>query len=110
MKISNRYAIATCIAIGLIAQNAIAQQSLPTLQKIQQSGTIAIGHRETSVPFSYLDANNQVVGFSQDLCNHVIDAVKPRRSALTSRCDLFLSRHKIVSRLCRTGPSILNAA
>jgi glutamate/aspartate transport system substrate-binding protein len=39
---------------------------------------IAIGHRETSVPFSYYDANNQVVGFSQDLCNKIIDAVKAK--------------------------------
>ncbi len=30
------------------------------------------------MPFSYVGANNDVIGFSQDLCNKVIDAVKAR--------------------------------
>ncbi|MXN75069.1 glutamate/aspartate ABC transporter substrate-binding protein [Burkholderia sp. 4701] len=49
-----------------------------TLAKIQQSNVIAIGHRETSVPFSYVDASGKVIGFSQDLCDRVIAAVKAR--------------------------------
>ncbi|WP_126286090.1 glutamate/aspartate ABC transporter substrate-binding protein [Burkholderia stagnalis] len=49
-----------------------------TLAKIQQTNVIAIGHRETSVPFSYVDANGKVIGFSQDLCDRVIAAVKAR--------------------------------
>ncbi|WOD17362.1 glutamate/aspartate ABC transporter substrate-binding protein [Paraburkholderia kirstenboschensis] len=60
------------------------QGSQPTLAKIQSTNLIAIGHRETSVPFSYVDTNNNVVGFSQDLCNKVIDAVK----AKTQHSDL----------------------
>ena len=34
-----------------------------------------IGHRESSVPFSYLDANQQAVGYSIDLCMKIVDAV-----------------------------------
>ncbi|WP_232451131.1 glutamate/aspartate ABC transporter substrate-binding protein [Burkholderia ubonensis] len=49
-----------------------------TLAKIQQSNVIAIGHRETSVPFSYVDASGKVIGFSQDLCDRVIAAVRAR--------------------------------
>ncbi|WP_049097402.1 transporter substrate-binding domain-containing protein, partial [Burkholderia cepacia] len=49
-----------------------------TLEKIRQSNLISIGHRETSVPFSYVDANGKVIGFSQDLCDRVIAAVKAR--------------------------------
>ncbi|WGS48088.1 glutamate/aspartate ABC transporter substrate-binding protein [Paraburkholderia sp. D15] len=66
------------------AFGAFAQDATPTLAKVQTTGLISIGHRETSVPFSYMDANNQVIGFSQDLCNKVIDAVKLR----TKRADL----------------------
>ena len=73
MKTSKLLVLATCFAA---AHGAVAQDGQSTLAKIQSADLIAIGHRETSVPFSYVDTNNQVVGFSQDLCNKVIDAVK----------------------------------
>jgi glutamate/aspartate transport system substrate-binding protein len=46
-----------------------------TLGKIAESGTIVIGHRESSVPFSYLDENQVPVGYSIDLCMKIVDAV-----------------------------------
>lgn len=46
-----------------------------TLAKIAESGTIVIGHRESSVPFSYLDENQVPVGYSIDLCMKIVDAV-----------------------------------
>jgi glutamate/aspartate transport system substrate-binding protein len=45
------------------------------LAKIAASGEIVIGHRESSVPFSYLDENQQAVGYSIDLCMKIVDAV-----------------------------------
>lgn len=68
------------------AHCVFAQDATPTLTKIQTTGLISIGHRETSVPFSYVDANNQVIGFSQDLCNKVIEAVKVK----TKKTDLHV--------------------
>jgi glutamate/aspartate transport system substrate-binding protein len=65
-------------AFAIFSQAVPAQDAQPTLAKVQSVNLIAIGHRETSVPFSYYDANNQVVGFSQDLCNKIIDAVKAK--------------------------------
>jgi glutamate/aspartate transport system substrate-binding protein len=50
--------------------------ALGTLQKISQTATIHLGHRESSVPFSYYDARRQVVGYSQDLMLKVVDDVK----------------------------------
>jgi glutamate/aspartate transport system substrate-binding protein len=47
-----------------------------TLKKIQASGVIVVGHRVGSVPFSYLDANLQPIGYSIDLCRAVVEAVK----------------------------------
>ncbi len=49
-----------------------------TLQKIKQGNVIAIGHRTGSIPFSYYDENQKVIGFSQDLCNKVIENVKTK--------------------------------
>ncbi|MEC5341153.1 glutamate/aspartate ABC transporter substrate-binding protein [Brenneria populi] len=47
-----------------------------TLKKIKETGTIVVGHRESSVPFSYYDNHQQVVGYSQEYSNAIVDAVK----------------------------------
>lgn len=53
-----------------------AEASADTLQKIKSSGVIVVGHRESSVPFSYYDNSQKVVGYSQDYSNQIVDAVK----------------------------------
>ncbi|MFM0346056.1 glutamate/aspartate ABC transporter substrate-binding protein [Paraburkholderia sp. RL17-347-BIC-D] len=63
---------------AVVSTTASAQEAQSTLAKIQNGNSISIGHRETSVPFSYVDTNNQVIGFSQDICNRIIDAVKAK--------------------------------
>ncbi|MFO1304299.1 MAG: amino acid ABC transporter substrate-binding protein [Burkholderiales bacterium] len=50
--------------------------ALDTLKRIRETGTILIGVRESSVPFSFLDAQKQPQGYSVDLCVRVADAVK----------------------------------
>lgn len=51
-------------------------QTSPTLQKIAETGTISLGHRESSIPFSYYDDKQQVVGYSHELMLKAVDAVK----------------------------------
>ena len=53
-----------------------AEEAGGTLKKIKESGVIALGHRESSIPFSYYDDKQQVVGYSQDVALRVVDAVK----------------------------------
>jgi glutamate/aspartate transport system substrate-binding protein len=47
-----------------------------TLKKIKESGEIAIGYRDASIPFSYLDGEQNPVGFAMDICYKITDAVK----------------------------------
>jgi glutamate/aspartate transport system substrate-binding protein len=47
-----------------------------TLKKIKETGAIALAHREFSVPFSYYDDKQRVVGYAMDLCYRIVDAVK----------------------------------
>lgn len=54
---------------------AVAEDRTGTLAKIDASGEIVIGHRESSVPFAYLDENQNPVGYSIDLCMKVVEAV-----------------------------------
>jgi glutamate/aspartate transport system substrate-binding protein len=64
---------ALLLAAG-VSGSALAQQG--TLDKIRASGTITIGHRDASIPFSYLDDKQQPIGFAMDLCARVVDAVR----------------------------------
>jgi glutamate/aspartate transport system substrate-binding protein len=59
-----------------VAAQALAQSPGGTLAKIKETGEIKLGHREVSVPFSYLDDNQKPVGFAMDLCAQIVDAVK----------------------------------
>ena len=63
--------LAALCAAGL-ATGAQAQ----TLEKIKKEGAIVIGHRDASIPFSYLDDKQQPIGYSMDLCMKIVDAVK----------------------------------
>ncbi|MBV8584751.1 MAG: glutamate/aspartate ABC transporter substrate-binding protein [Verrucomicrobia bacterium] len=63
----------------MLAQPIRADEALAgTLKKIKDSGSISLGVRESSVPFSYYDDNNKVVGYSQDLALIVVDEIKRR--------------------------------
>ena len=67
---------AALLASVLLSVPAMAQELAGTLKKIKDSGTITIGNRETSVPFSYLDEKQQAIGYSMDLCAAIVEEVK----------------------------------
>jgi glutamate/aspartate transport system substrate-binding protein len=46
-----------------------------TLAKVNRSGTITLGYREASFPFSYLGPGNQPMGYSIDLCQAIVDEI-----------------------------------
>lgn len=62
------------LAFPLLNVNAVA--SSPTLDHIKATGAIRLAHRESSVPFSYLDANGKPIGYSMDLCMRLVDAIR----------------------------------
>lgn len=47
-----------------------------TLKKVKDTGSITVGYRESSIPFSYLDNNGKPIGYAMELCGKVVDAVK----------------------------------
>ena len=70
-----KLSLVVAVAAAAVALPAVAQDS-PTLKKIKDSGTITIGHRDSSIPFSYYDDKQQVVGYAIDICMRVVDAIK----------------------------------
>ncbi len=74
-------AIGIIVTAGLLAgvSTPVRAQSLEgTLKKVKETGTITIGHRDSSIPLSYLDDKLQPIGFSIELCKHVVEAVKAK--------------------------------
>lgn len=75
MKRRHLLTLACCTSI-LFGHGAMAQGQGDTLQKIKETGTITLGYRESSVPFSYLDGQQTPVGMSMDLCQAIVAKVK----------------------------------
>src|SRR5256712_6203311 len=83
-------------AVALLAGFEAAAQD-GTLKKIKDSGSITIGHRDASVPFSYYDDRQQPVGYAVDLCLRIVDAVKSelKMPKLDVRYRLVTSANRI---------------
>jgi glutamate/aspartate transport system substrate-binding protein len=82
----------------LVALSAHADPTgLPTLDKISRTATISLGHRESSVPFSYYDSRRQVVGYSHDLMLAVVEKVRKalKLPALTVKLVPVTSQNRI---------------
>ena len=67
------------LALLLCTQLAEAQSSrhelTGTLAKVHNSGKITLGFREFSIPFSYLSARDEPIGYSVDLCRAIVEAI-----------------------------------
>jgi glutamate/aspartate transport system substrate-binding protein len=72
-------AIAMLAGASLLAAGASHAQS-GTVEKLRETNTIVLGVQESSIPFSYLDENQDVVGYSVDLCMGIVDALKEKLS------------------------------
>lgn len=90
-----RLAILACAAALTVSFAAVAQEG--TLKKIKDAGAITIGHRDASIPFSYYDDKQQVIGYAVDLCHKIVDAVKAelKMPALKVNYQLVTSANRI---------------
>jgi glutamate/aspartate transport system substrate-binding protein len=62
-------------SLTLIAMGAAQAQS-GTLQRVKETGEVRIGHRDVSVPFSYLTDDGKPIGFFIDVCSRIVDSIK----------------------------------
>src|SRR5476651_1443968 len=69
--------LGAAIAAALITTPVFAAELTGTLKKIKESGVITLGHRDSSIPFSYIaDASGVPVGYSHDIQLKVVEAIK----------------------------------
>src|ERR1700732_1166448 len=64
------------LAASIGVSQAQAEDLTGTLKNIKETGTITLGFRDSSIPFSYLDDGQKPVGFAMDICTRIVDAVK----------------------------------
>lgn len=64
------------VALAAAAVAAHAQELTGTLAKARASGTIAIGYRESSVPFSFLNTRKEPIGYSIELCRSLVSSIE----------------------------------
>src|ERR1043165_2560789 len=85
-------ALAAAIAV---ATPAAAQEG--TLKKIKDAGSITIGHRDGSVPFSYYDDKQQPVGYAMSLSARSVGALHSALQApkLEVKYQLVTSANRI---------------
>jgi len=76
------------LASSVTAINVQGQELNGTLKKITESGTISLGVRDFTVPFSYLDDHQSYQGYTIDLCMKVVTAVQ--RKLGLSKLDVKL--------------------
>jgi glutamate/aspartate transport system substrate-binding protein len=76
-------AAALALAAAGVAVPAAAQEPGGTLKRIRDSGSITIGHRESSIPFSFVDDKQQPIGYSMDICAAIVEEVKKELSLAT---------------------------
>ena len=72
---STRTVLAALLATTLFSAPVFAQEA-STLKKIKDTGVITLGHRESSIPFSYYDDKQQVIGYSHEIMLKAVDAIK----------------------------------
>jgi ABC-type amino acid transport substrate-binding protein len=66
----------TAVVLLLPIQARAAQPLSGTLKKIKDTGTIVIGYRENSRPFSFQGPDGKPTGYSIDLCQRIATAVQ----------------------------------
>ncbi|MGZ5180193.1 MAG: transporter substrate-binding domain-containing protein [Ramlibacter sp.] len=62
--------------LGLLSAATAQAQDAPTLKKIKDTGSITIGNRDSSFGFSYTEGSAVPIGYSIDICQRIVEAVK----------------------------------
>jgi ABC-type amino acid transport substrate-binding protein len=76
-SISTQGLAAAALMLGLCGGvQAQADATLTgTLAKVRSAGSVTIGYRESSIPFSYLSSRKEPIGYSIELCKQLVDAM-----------------------------------
>ena len=70
--------IRNCLLFSVASTFFGLAQAGETVDKLRQTNTIILGVRESSIPFSYYDDHQTTVGYSQDLSDKIVAALRTK--------------------------------
>ncbi|MBL0729640.1 amino acid ABC transporter substrate-binding protein [Piscinibacter sp. HJYY11] len=76
MRVINAVVLALPAICVTLCCPAAAKTGSRTLERIQATGVISVGYRTTSAPFSYLDGRRRPIGYSIDICDRIVQAIR----------------------------------
>ncbi len=76
------------LALGLLLGSSAAQAT-GVLERVAAGGKLIVAHRESSIPFSYLDQDSKPVGYALDLCLKLADAVRKKTGAKAMQVEFL---------------------
>jgi glutamate/aspartate transport system substrate-binding protein len=79
------------VSVGLgLAMMAATSGAQTVLERVTAGGKLVIAHRESSIPFSYLDENKKPVGYAMDLCLKIAEAVRQKTGAKAMQVEFLM--------------------
>lgn len=71
-----KYALALVVIFSMLLSGVVSAETTSTLEQIKKSETIRIGYRENEPPMSFLNKDKQPVGYTIELCLHIVNEIK----------------------------------
>ena len=71
-----KYMIATMALVTMLASGITLAADFSTLEQVKKTKKIRIGYRSDKPPMSFVNRNNELVGYSIDLCLRMVDELK----------------------------------
>ena len=71
-----KYMIATIALITMLASGITLAADFSTLEQVKKTKKVRIGYRADKPPMSFVNRNNELVGYSIDLCLRMVDEMK----------------------------------
>jgi len=85
MSTKSWIALVTVLLAVLVLPSALAET---VLERVAKGGSLQVGYRDASVPFSYLDGNAKPVGYALDLCLNIAEAIRKKAGAKAMKIEM----------------------
>ncbi|CAM8636642.1 HisJ ABC-type amino acid transport/signal transduction systems, periplasmic component/domain [Comamonadaceae bacterium] len=89
-SVVNRKPLGLLLAFSLAAGVSGPLQASGVLERVAGGGKLVIAHRESSIPFSYVDADKKPVGYAVELCLKLAEAVRKKTGAKNMQVEFLL--------------------
>ncbi len=88
-SVVNRKPLGLLLALSLAAGVSGPLQASGVLERVAGGGKLVIAHRESSIPFSYVDADKKPVGYAVELCLKLAEAVRKKTGAKNMQVEFL---------------------